>query len=87
MGFEEGEKITGTRVDYVFVGSCTNGRFEDFRLFAEMVKGVRKLPGVIVWLVPGSRRVLGQIRSAGLDRILPRPALNCVSRDALHVLR
>ncbi|WP_279111169.1 3-isopropylmalate dehydratase large subunit [Muribaculum intestinale] len=69
MGFEEGEKITGTRVDYVFVGSCTNGRFEDFRLFAEMVKGRKKAPGVIVWLVPGSRRVLGQIRSAGLDRI------------------
>lgn len=70
MGFEEGEKLTGTRVDYVFVGSCTNGRFEDFRLFADMVKGKKKAPGVIVWLVPGSRKVMEQIRRAGIDTIL-----------------
>ena len=56
MGFEEGRTLEGVRVDYVFVGSCTNGRFEDFRLFAELVKGRRKAPGVIVWLVPGSRK-------------------------------
>jgi 3-isopropylmalate/(R)-2-methylmalate dehydratase large subunit len=70
MGFAEGKKLIGTPVDYVFVGSCTNGRFEDFRLFADLVKGKHKAPNVTAWLVPGSRKVLKQIRNAGIDKII-----------------
>lgn len=70
MHFEEGKPLLGTPVDYVFVGSCTNGRFEDFALFADMVRGKRKAEGVTVWLVPGSRRVMKQIQDAGIDRVL-----------------
>jgi 3-isopropylmalate/(R)-2-methylmalate dehydratase large subunit len=70
MGFNAGEKILGKPVDYVFLGSCTNGRVEDFRAFARFVKGRKKAPGVIVWLVPGSWAVEKQIRAEGLDKIL-----------------
>ncbi|MCH5247164.1 MAG: 3-isopropylmalate dehydratase large subunit [Muribaculaceae bacterium] len=70
MGFEEGEKLIGKPVDYVFLGSCTNGRIEDFREFASVVKGRKKAENVTVWLVPGSRNVLQQIKEEGLDRIL-----------------
>jgi 3-isopropylmalate/(R)-2-methylmalate dehydratase large subunit len=70
MGFREGEALTGKPVDYVFVGSCTNGRIEDFRMFAAMVKGRKKAPNVTAWLVPGSWMVDAQIREEGLDRIL-----------------
>lgn len=70
MGFRSGDKMQGKKIDYVFLGSCTNGRIEDFRAFASVVKGRSKAPGVIAWLVPGSRWVEGQIREEGLDRIL-----------------
>ncbi|MDR1524308.1 MAG: 3-isopropylmalate dehydratase large subunit [Tannerella sp.] len=70
MGFNEGDPLTGKPVDYVFLGSCTNGRIEDFRLFASVVKGRKKAPGVTVWLVPGSWMVDAQIREEGLDKIL-----------------
>lgn len=70
MGFAEGQKLTGTPVDYVFLGSCTNGRIEDFRAFAGYVKGKRKAPGVTAWLVPGSWAVLAQIKAEGIDKIL-----------------
>ncbi|MDR2449682.1 MAG: 3-isopropylmalate dehydratase large subunit [Prevotellaceae bacterium] len=69
MGFSEGDPLTGKPVDYVFVGSCTNGRIEDFRMFAAVVKGRKKAPGVTAWLVPGSWMVEAQIRAEGLDRI------------------
>ena len=69
MGFNEGEALIGKPVDYVFLGSCTNGRIEDFRAFASVVKGRRKSPNVTVWLVPGSWMVDAQIREEGLDRI------------------
>ena len=69
MGFAEGESMIGKSVDYVFVGSCTNGRIEDFRDFAEVVKGHKKADNVIVWLVPGSWAVERQIREEGLDKI------------------
>lgn len=42
MDFKSGEKMLGKRVDYVFLGSCTNGRIEDFRQFAQAVKGRKK---------------------------------------------
>ena len=70
MGLGAGQPIEGTPVDYVFLGSCTNGRIEDFRAFASLVEGRRKADGVTAWLVPGSQRVAAQIREEGLDKIL-----------------
>ena len=70
MGFRCGDKLEHKSVDYIFLGSCTNGRIEDFRAFASIVKGKRKHPDVIVWLVPGSRRVLEQIESEETGKIL-----------------
>ena len=70
MGFEEGEKLLGKKVDYVFVGSCTNGRIEDFRAFAKMVEGRKKAEGVTVWLVPGSKAVEKMAYDEGLVDIL-----------------
>ncbi|MBQ8096637.1 MAG: 3-isopropylmalate dehydratase large subunit [Prevotella sp.] len=70
MGFEPGQQLLGTKVDYVFLGACTNGRIEDFRAFASVVKGCRKAEGVVAWLVPGSWAVEKQIRQEGLDQIL-----------------
>jgi 3-isopropylmalate/(R)-2-methylmalate dehydratase large subunit len=70
MNFEAGQKILGLPVQYVFLGSCTNGRIEDFRTFANYVKGRSKHPDVVVWLVPGSGTVERQIRAEGLDKIL-----------------
>ena len=70
MGFKAGEKMTGKKVDYVFLGACTNGRIEDFRAFASIAKGRKKADDVVAWLVPGSWKVLAQIKAEGLDRIL-----------------
>ena len=70
MGFSAGERLLGHKIDYVFLGACTNGRIEDFRAFASVVKGRRKADGVTVWLVPGSWAVRRQIEEEGLDRIL-----------------
>ena len=70
MNFREGETLVGKPIDYVFLGSCTNGRIEDFRMFASFVKGRRKAPNVTAWLVPGSWMVDAQIRAEGLDKVL-----------------
>ena len=70
MGFEAGQKLLGTKVDYVFLGACTNGRIEDFRAFASLVKGRRKAEKLVAWLVPGSWAVDQQIREEGMDKIL-----------------
>ena len=70
MGFQPGEKLLGKKIDYVFLGACTNGRIEDFRAFASIVKGRKKAEGVIAWLVPGSWMVDEQIREEGIDKIL-----------------
>ncbi len=70
MGFKPGEEMLGKAIDYVFLGSCTNGRIEDFRVFASMVKGHKKADNVVAWLVPGSWLVEKQIRAEGLDKIL-----------------
>ncbi len=70
MGFEAGQKLLGTKVDYVFLGACTNGRIEDFRAFASIVKGHRKADNVVAWLVPGSWAVRQQIEDEGLDKVL-----------------
>ena len=66
MGFHEQEAMLGKKVDYVFIGSCTNGRIEDFRAFASIVKGRRKADHVTAWIVPGSHIVEQQIREEGL---------------------
>lgn len=70
MDFAPGEKMIGKAVDYVFLGSCTNGRIEDFREFTAYIKGKQKHPNVTAWLVPGSQTVLRQIKQEGLDKTL-----------------
>ena len=70
MGFKPGESLLGKKIDYVFLGACTNGRIEDFRAFASIVKGRKKADNVIAWLVPGSWMVDAQIRKEGIDKIL-----------------
>lgn len=70
MKFNQGENLQGKPVDYVFLGSCTNGRIEDFRAFASVVKGKKKADNVTAWLVPGSRKVMELIFKEGLDKIL-----------------
>ena len=70
MQFRPGEPLLGKKVDYVFLGACTNGRIEDFRAFASLVEGRHKVADVVAWLVPGSWAVERQIREEGLDRIL-----------------
>lgn len=70
MGFQPGDALIGKKVDYVFLGACTNGRIEDFRAFASLVKGHKKADNITAWLVPGSWNVDKQIREEGLDKIL-----------------
>jgi len=69
MGLKAGQKMIGMPIDYVFVGSCTNGRIEDFRAFANIIKGHKKAENVTVWLVPGSKMVEKQIIDEGLKVI------------------
>ncbi|MCB0396673.1 MAG: 3-isopropylmalate dehydratase large subunit [Flavobacteriales bacterium] len=70
MGFHPGERLQGKPVNYVFLGSCTNARMEDLRLFAEAVKGKKKAPNVHALIVPGSKHVEKQAKEEGLDKIL-----------------
>ena len=70
MGFGEGEKMVGKKVDYVFVGSCTNGRIEDLRAFAHFVKGKKKADNITAWIVPGSKEVERLAIEEGLRDIL-----------------
>ena len=70
MDLRAGEPLLGHKVDYVFLGSCTNGRIEDFRAFAGAVKGQKKAEDVTVWLVPGSKEVERLIEEEGIGDIL-----------------
>ena len=70
MGFNENEPLLGKKVDYVFLGSCTNGRIEDFRAFTNIVKGRKKANHITAWLVPGSHKVRQAIIDEGLYDIL-----------------
>ncbi|MGI9545787.1 MAG: 3-isopropylmalate dehydratase large subunit [Flavobacteriaceae bacterium] len=70
MDFNEGDDVLGKKIDFVFLGSCTNGRIEDFRAFANIVKGRKKAENVTAWLVPGSHQVEQAIRSEGILDIL-----------------
>lgn len=69
MGLEEEQFLLGKKIDYVFIGSCTNSRMEDLRLVADVVKGKQKAEGVEVWIVPGSKQVEAQAKKEGLDKI------------------
>ena len=66
MGYNEGEDMIGKPIDFVFLGSCTNGRIEDFRAFVEIIKGHKKADNVTAWLVPGSHKVLNAIKEEGI---------------------
>lgn len=70
MQFEPGQRLEGTPVDYCFLGACTNGRIEDFRAFACIVKGRKKADNVVAWLVPGSWKVRQQIIDEGIEEVL-----------------
>ena len=69
MGLKAGQAIRGLKVDYVFIGSCTNSRIEDLRMVADLVKGKKKADHVEVWVVPGSKQVEKAAREEGLDKI------------------
>ena len=67
MGFKPGMKLLGHPIDYVFIGSCTNGRIEDFRAFAQIIKGRKKAESVTALIVPGSKKVEEQMAAEGSD--------------------
>ena len=69
MGLEQGHAIKGQKIDYVFIGSCTNSRIEDLRMVASFVKGKKKADDVEVWIVPGSKQVEAQAIEEGIDKI------------------
>lgn len=69
MGLQEGAAIMGQKIDYVFIGSCTNSRIEDLRMVAFFVKGKKKADNVEVWIVPGSKQVEAQAIQEGIDKI------------------
>ncbi len=70
MGFEDGESIIGKPVDYVFIGSCTNGRIEDLRAVAAYVKDKKKADNITAWIVPGSKQVEKQAIEEGIVEVL-----------------
>lgn len=70
MGLEAGSKMKGKKVDYVFIGSCTNSRIEDLRMVANFVKGKKKANNIEVWIVPGSKQVEAQAQKEGIDKVL-----------------
>lgn len=70
MGYHPGDKMIGKPVDFVFVGSCTNGRIEDLRSFAEFVKGKKKADNVTAWIVPGSKQVEKMALAEGIKEAL-----------------
>ncbi|WP_462219087.1 3-isopropylmalate dehydratase large subunit, partial [Ferruginibacter sp.] len=69
MGLQQGLPIKGQKIDYVFIGSCTNSRIEDLRLVANFVQGKKKADNVEVWIVPGSKQVEKQAIEEGIDKI------------------
>jgi 3-isopropylmalate/(R)-2-methylmalate dehydratase large subunit len=70
MGFGGGEIMKGKTIDYVFIGSCTNGRIEDLRAFSQFIKGHKKADNVTAWIVPGSKQVEAQAKEEGIVEIL-----------------
>jgi 3-isopropylmalate/(R)-2-methylmalate dehydratase large subunit len=76
MGLQAGSAIKGKKVDYVFIGSCTNSRIEDLRLVASFVKGKKKADNVEVWVVPGSKQVEQQAIKEGIDKVFEAAGFN-----------
>jgi 3-isopropylmalate/(R)-2-methylmalate dehydratase large subunit len=76
MDLKQGVPVLGRPVDYVFVGSCTNGRIEDLRTFAQFIRGRKKAPGLTAWIVPGSKQVEKQAIEEGIDKILDDAGFN-----------
>ena len=76
MDFQQGAPILGQKIDYVFIGSCTNSRIEDLRLVADFVKGKKKAQDVEVWIVPGSKQVEAQAIEEGIDKIFEEAGFN-----------
>ncbi len=72
MGLKPGENLIGKEIDYVFIGSCTNGRIEDLRTVAEFVSGRQKAENITAWIVPGSKQVEKQAQEEGLTEILEK---------------
>jgi 3-isopropylmalate/(R)-2-methylmalate dehydratase large subunit len=69
QGLEPGKPIEGTKVDWVFIGSCTNSRISDLRAAAAIAKGRHKADHVTAWIVPGSERVKREAEAEGLDKV------------------
>jgi 3-isopropylmalate/(R)-2-methylmalate dehydratase large subunit len=69
MGLTAGQKLEGTPVDWVFIGSCTNSRLSDLRSVATVVRGQHVAKGVHAWVVPGSETVKRDAEAEGLDRV------------------
>ncbi|HEY0609849.1 MAG TPA: 3-isopropylmalate dehydratase large subunit [Chitinophaga sp.] len=69
MALEPGSALLGKKVDYVFIGSCTNSRIEDLRMVADFVAGKHKADNVVVWVVPGSKQVEAQAKKEGIDKV------------------
>jgi 3-isopropylmalate/(R)-2-methylmalate dehydratase large subunit len=69
MGLQQGAPIKGVKIDYVFIGSCTNSRIEDLRMVAQFVKGKQKASDIEVWIVPGSKQVEAQAKAEGIDKV------------------
>ena len=84
-GLQPGANIKGKKVDYVFIGSCTNSRIEDLRMVADFVKGKHKAKDVEVWIVPGSKQVEAQAIEEGIDKIFEEAGFMLRQPDALLV--
>jgi 3-isopropylmalate/(R)-2-methylmalate dehydratase large subunit len=76
MGLQAGAAIKGKKIDYVFIGSCTNSRIEDLREVASFVKGRKKADHVEVWIVPGSKQVEQQAILEGIDKVFEEAGFN-----------
>jgi len=76
MGLSAGANIKGKKVDYVFIGSCTNSRIEDLRMVASFVQGKKKADHVQVWVVPGSKQVEKQAIEEGINKIFEEAGFN-----------
>lgn len=76
VGLNAGTAIAGTPVDWVFIGSCTNGRISDLRAAANVAEGRLVADGVTAWVVPGSRQVANQAAAEGLEKVFVNAGFN-----------
>ena len=72
MDYKEGDLMLGKKIDYAFLGSCTNGRIEDFEDFAKIVRGNKKAENITAWLVPGSHIVAKTLKENGIADIIEK---------------